>query len=75
MCSNEIIDINVLVKLNLKELNELYLNLNKIADINVLDKIKFENLKKLDLTSNPISNNLCSSTIIKLKANIHHFYQ
>ena len=34
-------DINVLEKVNFKELKELYLSKNNVSDIKVLEKVKF----------------------------------
>ena len=41
LIGNEISDINILEKVNFKELNKLYLNWNKISDINIIRKSKF----------------------------------
>ena len=49
---NEISNIKVLEKVNLKELKELDLSYNKISDIKVLEKVNFKELKKLDLYMN-----------------------
>ena len=55
--SNKISNINVLEKVNFKELKKLYLSYNKnIPDIKVLTKINFEKLEVLMLDSNNISN-------------------
>ena len=48
-------DINVLEKVNFKELKELALNSNIITDIKVLEKVKFDKLEILCLNSNFIS--------------------
>ena len=55
LSNNEISDINVLEKVNFKELKELYLSYNKISDISVLEKVNFKELKELDLSGNEIS--------------------
>ena len=40
---NKISDIQILEKVNFKELKELYLSNNKISDINILEKVNFKN--------------------------------
>ena len=52
---NKISDINILEKVDFKELKELNLSLNKISNINVLEKVDFAELKELNLSFNNIS--------------------
>ena len=47
-------DINILEKVNFKELKELDLSWNNISNIEVLEKVKFEKLEKLLLFGNNI---------------------
>ena len=55
---NKISDINVLEKVNFKQLKELNLfdNGPGLKEISVLEKVQFENLEKLNLCWNPITN-------------------
>ena len=52
---NNISDISILEKANLKSLNELWLYKNKIKEIKCLENGNFDNLKKLDLSLNLIT--------------------
>ena len=56
LSSNKIHNIDVLERVNFKELKELYLNGNEILDINVLEKVNFKRLDKLYLNGNRIFN-------------------
>jgi hypothetical protein len=42
---NKIININILDKLNFRELKQLNLGCNGISDIQILDKVNFPNLE------------------------------
>ena len=66
-------DINILEKVNFKELKELNLRGNKISDIKVLEKVDFKELKKLDLSSNNINEKDNSLILSKLKSKIKDF--
>ena len=56
LSENNISDINILEKVNFKELKELYLGHNNfISDIKILEKVKFEKLEVLSLSENEIS--------------------
>ena len=48
-------ELELLKKVNLKELKVLNLSKNQIADIKVLEKVNFKKLKKLDLSGNKIA--------------------
>ena len=50
-----IIYINVLEKVNFRELKELNLSRNNISVINLLEKVNYKELKILDLSDNKIS--------------------
>ena len=52
MNSNEITNINILEKLDFKNLREIDLSYNKISDIKILEKVRFKNLKILNLQNN-----------------------
>ena len=54
--SDKISDINVLEKINLNNLKELYLSHNNISDINVLQTVNFDNINIINLSSNKIKN-------------------
>ena len=56
LSKNKISNIDVLEKVNFKELKGLYLAHNNISDIKVLEKVNFKKLEKLYLNGNEISN-------------------
>ena len=70
---NKISNIDILEKVNFKELKELYLNYNNISDIKVLENVKFEKLEKLDLSDNKISKAENELIISKLESKIYDF--
>ena len=72
---NAITDINILQKLNFKELRELYLYNNNISDLEVLKQIKLEKLEKLDLEDNKIDKNKNGLIISNLKFSIKEFFK
>ena len=47
---NKIYDINILTKVNFKELKELYLFSNDISDIKVFEKVEFDKLETLNIS-------------------------
>ena len=74
MSENEISDINILEKVNFKELIRLYLNNNEISDIQVLEKVKFEKLEVLYLHRNKINLKKDKLIISKLKSLLKILY-
>ena len=48
-------NINILEKVNFKELKKLYLSNQYISDLKILEKVKFEKLEELNLSENKIS--------------------
>ena len=75
-------DINILKKVNFKQLKELYLKNNIISDIEVLERVKFKKLKKIDLVDDKnIINNLSDINLnyskqdIEQKHNIENKYK
>jgi len=72
---NKISDINVIEKVNFKELEKLLLNDNKISDIKVLDKVTFNKLKVLTLGNDEIYDfeNILINYVMKSK--IRYFYK
>ena len=75
MGNNLISDINILSKVNFKELKGLGLSNNNISDINVLGKIKFEKLKRIHLKNNKINYKLFSSVIQYLESKLERVIQ
>ena len=72
MNQNEISDINVLDKVNFKELNELNLRSNKISDISLFEKVNFKELDGLDLKNNLINEN--DSILVNLSSKIKNLF-
>ena len=66
LVENNITNIDILEKVNFKELKELYLCKNNISDIKVLEIIKFEKLEILDLNNNKIDEQLNKLIISKM---------
>ena len=54
---NKIEDINILEKVNFKELRPLNLNDNKISDIKVFERVNFKNLEIIYIKDNNIDVN------------------
>jgi len=71
--NNKISDINILEKVNFKELKELYLDDNNISDITVFENVKFEKLKQFKLNNNNLDNNKFSKIIDILKSKVVYF--
>ena len=71
---NEIADINVLGKINLKELKKLSLEHNKISNIEVLGNMNYGKLIDLNLVDNNIDIYNNSSIISFVKSKIKNFY-
>ena len=65
---NNLSDINVLEKVDFKELKELNLRGNNIKDINVLEKVRFKELNILDLSLNKINLGENNHIIINLNS-------
>ena len=59
-----------LIKIDFKELKELYLNDNDISDITVLEKVKFEKLEILGLNGNKIDKIKTKLLISKLQSKL-----
>ena len=67
-------NIDVLEKVNFKQLKELYLRNNEISDIKVLEKANFAKLEILDLSNNEINEIENSDTTLVLKSKIKNLY-
>ena len=65
---NKISDINILEKVNFKELEDLDLSWNKISDINILEKVNFKALIKLNLSRNRINEEKNNSILTKFES-------
>ena len=70
---NKISDINVLEKVNFKELKELDLEGNNISDISVFEKIKFEKLEVLWLEDNLIDSEKNTLIIKEFREKLRSF--
>ena len=68
---NKITNINILEKVNFKELKMVNLSFNLISDIKVI--VKFEKLTFLDISFNEINKEENASIINNLKMTIKHF--
>ena len=71
LCYNKISDINILSKVNFKELKKLDLFNNEISDIRVFDLINFKKLEILNIGENDIDKEEYSSTIENLKMHLN----
>ena len=67
LASNNIDDIDILEKVNFKELKKIDLYGNHISNINILEKVKFEKLEELNLLKNKIGVKQNNSIISKMK--------
>ena len=73
MSKNKISDINVLEKVNFKDLKILYLDNNVISNIKVLEEANFKKLENLNLKDNPIDKNENTKILEILKSKINKF--
>ena len=71
---NKIEDINILEKVNFKELRPLNLNDNKISDIKVFERVNFKNLEIIYIKDNNIDVNEFPKIIDVLKSKLKVFY-
>ena len=71
--ANKISDINILEKVDFKELKELNLNHNEISDISILRKANFEELEELFMIANQINTEENKTTIEYLESIINLF--
>ena len=69
LAANNIDDIDILEKVNFKELKKIKIDLysNQISNINILEKVKFEKLEELNLLKNKIGVKQNNSIISKMK--------